>query len=128
MALVGGVTIPTNKQVLYALTYIHGIGQTTSKTILSKCDIDPTVRVKDLSEADLAKIRELIRTDYTVEGELQRNVQTNIKRLIDIGSYRGSRHKNKLPARGQRTKTNARTKRGKRIAIGGAQPKAAAKT
>ena len=128
MARIAGVTIPTDKQVLYALTYIHGIGQSTSAKILADCGIEGDIRVKDLSDGDLTKIRDNIRDNYTVEGELQRVVRTNVKRLVDIGSYRGTRHRSNLPARGQRTKTNARTKRGKRMAVAGAQPKAATKT
>ena len=91
-------------------------------------NIDPTIRVKDLNEAEVQKIRDEISASYTVEGDLQRIVSNNIKRLKDIGSYRGERHKKPLPARGQRTRTNGRTKRGKRIAVGGSQPKAASKT
>jgi len=128
MARIGGVNLPTEKQVLYALTYIHGVGQKTSAEILDKCSIETTVRVKDLTDGDIKKISDVLRNEYTVEGELQRVTRTNIKRLVDIGTYRGMRHKSKLPSRGQRTKTNARTKRGKRIAVGGAQPKAATKT
>lgn len=128
MARISGVTVPSEKQVLYALTYIHGIGRATSAKILDKADIQPTKRVKDLTDAEQNKIGDIIRNDYTVEGELQRVTRANIKRLTDIGSYRGTRHKAKLPVRGQRTRTNARTKRGKRIAVGGAQPKAATKT
>jgi small subunit ribosomal protein S13 len=128
MARIAGITIPTDKQVLYALTYIHGIGRTSSAQILKHCGVEETVRVKDLSDPELTKIREYIRDNYTVEGELQRVVRTNVKRLIDIGSYRGLRHRNNLPVRGQRTKTNARTKRGRRIAVSGAQPKSATKT
>lgn len=128
MARVAGITIPTDKQVKYALTYVHGIGRNTSVKILTECGIDPTIRVKDLSESELGKIRDEIRENYTVEGELQRVVRSNVKRLADINSYRGVRHKSNLPVRGQRTKTNARTKRGKRIAVGGAQPKSATKT
>lgn len=128
MARIAGVTIPVEKQVQIALTYVYGIGLTTSKKILDVLEIEPTIRVKDLSEADLRKIREHITDKYTVEGELQRVVSNNIKRLKEINSYRGDRHKKRLPARGQRTRTNGRTKRGKRIAVGGAQPKAATKT
>lgn len=128
MARISGVTVPDNKQVQYSLTYIHGIGLKTSKDICEAVKVDPTVRVKDLSETELNKIQDVIRVDYTVEGELQRVVATNIKRLKDIGSYRGLRHKMGLPSRGQRTRTNARTRRGKRVAIGGSQPKAASKT
>lgn len=128
MARVAGVTIPTDKQAQIALTYIHGIGPRSAQDILDKAKIDRTVRIKDINDAELNKIRDIIRDDYTVEGDLQRIVRGNIKRLKDIGAYRGDRHKRNLPARGQRTRTNARTKRGKRIAIGGAQPKAASKT
>lgn len=127
MARIAGVVIPTNRRVEIALTYVYGVGLTTSQKILQACDIDGSTRVKDMSESDLNRIREEI-NNYVVEGDLQRVVNSNIKRLKDIGSYRGDRHKKKLPARGQRTKTNARTKRGKRIAVGGAQPKTAAKT
>ena len=128
MARIGGVTIPTDKQVQYALTYIYGIGLATSRKILDKVKVDPTVRVKDLTDGELTKIRDEINENYTVEGELQRIVTANVKRLKDIGSYRGERHRKNLPTRGQRTRTNARTRRGKRIAVGGAQPKAATKT
>lgn len=128
MARIAGVAIPVDKRIVIALTYVFGIGRTTSEKILTACGIDPTIRTKDLSEADLNKIREEITANYTVEGEQQRIINTNIKRLRDIGSYRGERHKRKLPVRGQRTRTNARTKRGKRLAVGGSQPKAASKT
>jgi small subunit ribosomal protein S13 len=128
MARIAGVTIPTEKQIQISLTYVYGIGPTTSNKILDALDIEPTIRVKDLSEVDLRKIREYISDKYTVEGELQRVVSNNIKRLKEINSYRGERHKKRLPARGQRTRTNGRTKRGKRVAVGGAQPKAATKT
>jgi len=128
LARISGVTVPDNKQVQYSLTYIHGIGLKTSQDICTALNIEPTVRVKDLSESELNKIQDEIRVNHTVEGELQRIVTTNIKRLKDIGSYRGMRHKMGLPSRGQRTKTNARTRRGKRIAIGGSQPKSASKT
>ncbi len=128
MARIAGVTIPTEKQIQISLTYVYGIGPTTSKKILNILEIEPTIRVKDLSEVDLRKIREYISDKYTVEGELQRVVSNNIKRLKEINSYRGERHKKRLPARGQRTRTNGRTKRGKRVAVGGAQPKAATKT
>jgi small subunit ribosomal protein S13 len=128
MARVAGVNIPDNKQVQYALTYIYGVGLTTAKKILDAVEIDPEVRVKDLNDAELTRIRDEISEKLTVEGELQRIVTTNIKRLKEINSYRGLRHKANLPSRGQRTRTNARTRRGKRIAVGGAQPKAASKT
>lgn len=128
MARIGGVTVPTEKQVLYALTYIYGIGPQTSAKILAATQVEPTTRVKNLTEDELTRIRNEIREHYTVEGELQRVVSGNIKRLKDINSYRGIRHKNSLPSRGQRTRTNARTKRGRRVAVGGVKPKAAAKT
>ena len=128
MARIAGVNIPTDKQVLTALTYIYGIGPVRAKEILESSKIDQTVRVKDLTDAELTKIRDFISENYTVEGELQRIVTANVKRLKDIESYRGIRHKLNLPSRGQRTRTNARTRRGKRIAVGRAQPKAATKT
>ena len=128
MARIGGTTIPAQKRVVIALTYVHGIGRTTSEKILEKVGIDPSVRVKDLNETELNKIRDEISANHVTEGELQRIVRTNIKRLRDIGTYRGERHKKNLPARGQRTRTNARTKRGRKVAVAGAQPKAATKT
>lgn len=128
MARISGVTIPDGKQVQISLTYIYGIGPKTSKDILAKAKVEPTVRVRDLTDAEISKIQDAISNDLTVEGELQRIVSGNIKRLKDIGSYRGIRHKANLPAHGQRTRTNARTRRGKRLAVGGSQPKAASKT
>ncbi|MDO4902237.1 MAG: 30S ribosomal protein S13 [bacterium] len=128
MARIAGVTIPAEKQVWIALTYIYGIGRTTAKTILAAADIEPTTRVKDLTEAEEQKLREIIDNDYTVEGDLQRLVANNIKRLKDINNYKGMRHKAGLPVNGQRTRTNARTRKGRAIAVGGAQPKAASKT
>lgn len=128
MARIAGVTIPTEKQVQYALTYVYGIGLTRSREVLEATDVNPEARVKDLTDAELTRIRDFIGENYTVEGELQRVVSTNVKRLKDIGSYRGNRHKANLPSRGQRTRTNARTRRGRRVAVGGAQPKAATKT
>lgn len=128
MARIAGTNIPVDKRAVIALTYVHGIGLTSSHKILSACGIDENIRVKDLSESDLNKIRQEMAEHYVVEGDLQRIVTGNIKRLRDIGSYRGERHRRKLPARGQRTRTNARTKRGRRIAVGGSQPKAASKT
>jgi len=128
MARIAGITIPTDKRVVIALTYVHGIGNTTAKQILKDTGVDESTRVKDLTEAELTAIRDDINKNYTVEGELQRIVRANIKRLKEIGSYRGERHAKNLPVRGQRTKTNARTKRGKKMAVSGAQPKAATKT
>ncbi len=128
MARIAGVNIPSNKQILYALTYVYGIGLKTSADILDACGIEPTTRTSDLAEPELTKIRDEIAKSLTVEGELQRVVATNIKRLKEINAYRGLRHKAGLPVRGQRTRTNGRTKRGKRVAIGGVKPKAATKT
>ncbi len=128
MARISGVTIPNDKQIEIALTYVYGIGLTTSKDIIKKTGIDPTTRVKDLTDTEISKIQDVINTNYTVEGELQRVVTANIKRLKDINSYRGLRHKNALPSRGQRTRTNARTRRGKKVTVGGTKKKAPAKT
>jgi small subunit ribosomal protein S13 len=128
VARIAGVNIPAEKQVQVALVYIHGVGSKTAQNILAKARIDPTVRVKDLNEQEISKISDLISSDYVVEGELQRIVTGNIKRLKDINSYRGYRHKNALPSRGQRTKTNARTRRGKKVTVGGTAKKVAAKT
>ncbi|MDR2336950.1 MAG: 30S ribosomal protein S13 [Candidatus Nomurabacteria bacterium] len=128
MARVAGVTLPSDKQVWVGLTYVYGIGETTSKKILKEVGIDFTKRVKDLTEADEQKINSFIDSKCIVEGSLQRIVTGNIKRLKDIGSYKGVRHKLGLPVNGQRTRTNARTRKGKAIAVGGAQPKAASKT
>lgn len=128
MARIASVTIPNEKQVWIALTYVYGIGCTTSKAILAEAKIEPTTRVKDLTEADIQKINDLISNKYAVEGDLKRLVTNNIKRLKDINSYKGVRHKAGLPVNGQRTRTNARTRKGKAIAVGGAQPKAASKT
>ncbi|MBX4201316.1 30S ribosomal protein S13 [Candidatus Saccharibacteria bacterium] len=128
MARLAGVTIPDNKQVQIALTYIYGIGPKSSGDILTNAKVEPTVRVKDLNDAELSRIQEVISNDYTIEGELQRVVTGNIKRLRDINSYRGLRHKASLPSRGQRTRTNARTRRGKKVTVGGTAKKAASKT
>jgi small subunit ribosomal protein S13 len=128
MARIANVTIPSEKQVWIALTYVFGIGRTTSKAILAEAKIEPTTRVKDLTEAEVQKINDLVGKNATVEGDLKRLVTNNIKRLKDINSYKGVRHKAGLPVNGQRTRTNARTRKGKAIAVGGAQPKAASKT
>lgn len=128
MARIAGVTIPSEKQVQVALTYIYGIGPKFASTILAAAKVEPTTRVKDLTEAEEQRIREVIDTNYTVEGDLQRLVTNNIKRIKDINSYRGVRHKLGLPVRGQRTRTNAKTRKGKGVAVGGAQKKAATKT
>ncbi len=128
MARISGVVIPSDKQVQIALTYIKGIGKTRALAILAAAKIEPTTRVKNLTEAEEKKIREIIDRDYTVEGDLQRLVTNNIKRLKDIKCYKGTRHIAGLPVRGQRTRTNARTRKGKAIAVGGAQKKVASKT
>lgn len=128
MARIAGVVIPSEKQVQIALTYIYGIGPKFASTILAAAKVEPTTRVKDLTEAEEQRLREIIDTDYTVEGDLQRLVANNIKRLKDVNAYRGLRHKAGLPVNGQRTRTNARTRKGKAIAVGGTQKKAASKT
>jgi len=128
MARISGVTIPDGKQVWVALTYVYGIGPTTSKKILDAAKVEPTVRVKDMTDAEVARIQDEINTNYTIEGELQRIVTGNIKRLRDVNAYRGLRHKANLPSRGQRTRTNARTRRGKKITVGGTARKAPSKT
>lgn len=128
MPRISGVTIPDSKQIQIALTYVYGIGPKTSKDILAKAKVEPTVRAKDLTDQEISKIQDEINENYIVEGELQRIVVGNIKRLKDINSYRGLRHKLNLPSKGQRTRTNARTRRGRKVAVGGAQPKSASKT
>ncbi|MCM8557628.1 30S ribosomal protein S13 [Sphingomicrobium sediminis] len=119
MARIAGVNIPTNKRVEIALTYIHGIGHTTAKEITKKLKIKPETRVADLSDQEVLQIRETIDADYTVEGDLRRETAMNIKRLMDLASYRGLRHRKGLPVRGQRTHTNARTRKGKAKPIAG---------
>ena len=114
-----GVDLPQNKRVEIALTYIYGIGLTTSKKILEATGVDPDLRVKDLSEDDLSKLRDYIQANLKVEGDLHREVSQNVKRLMEIGCYRGLRHRKGLPVRGQRTHTNARTRKGPRKQIGG---------
>jgi len=128
MARIAGVTIPDAKRVEVALTYIYGIGDTTARKILADTKIDPNTRTKDLTEPQITKLRELIDKNYRVEGDLQREVAANIKRLKEINSYRGLRHKASLPVHGQRTKTNARTKRGRKVTMGSGRKKATAKT
>jgi small subunit ribosomal protein S13 len=119
VALISGVNIPDNKRVEVSLTRIYGIGPFQAKDILDKVGIVDNPRVSELSEADIASIRDVIERQKTVEGDLRREVNLNIRRLIDIGSYRGLRHRRGLPVRGQRTRTNARTKRGRRRAVAG---------
>lgn len=128
MARISGVTIPSEKQVYIALTYVHGIGEKSSYDILAIAKVDPTTRVKNLTDAEVGRIQDTINNGYEVEGELQRKVVANIKRLKEIKSYRGLRHTQNLPSRGQRTKTNARTRRGKKTTVGGTAKKVAAKT
>jgi small subunit ribosomal protein S13 len=128
MARISGVTIPTDKQVWIALSYIYGIGTKNSYDILSNAKVDPTTRVKNLTDSEISRIQDVIQADYEVEGELQRKVVANIKRLKDIKSYRGQRHSANLPTRGQRTRTNARTRRGKKVTVGGTAKKVAEKT
>ena len=114
MARIAGVDLPNDKRVEIGLTYIYGIGRKTSNDILAATGINPDTRVKDLTEDEVAKIRDAIDAGYTVEGDLRRNIAMDIKRLIEIGCYRGARHKKSLPVRGQRSKTNARTRKGPR--------------
>lgn len=128
MARISGVILPNDKQIHIALTYVFGIGHKTSVDILEEAKVDQTLRVKDMTDADISVIQDIINARFTVEGELQRIVTTNIKRLKDIKSYRGSRHSNNLPSRGQRTRTNARTRRGRRVTVGGTAKKAPSKT
>jgi small subunit ribosomal protein S13 len=119
VARIAGVDLPRDKRVEISLTYIHGIGKSRSQAILGATGVDPDTQVKDLTETEIVRIREFIDHEYEVEGDLRRTVAMNIKRLVDIGSYRGTRHRRNLPARGQRTRTNARTKRGSRKTVPG---------
>ena len=128
MARIAGVTIPSEKQVGIALTYVYGIGPKFAADILAQAKVETTVRVKNLTDDEVTRISDVIGANYTVEGELQRIVSANIKRLKDIKAYRGLRHTANLPSRGQRTRTNARTRRGKKITVGGTAKKVAAKT
>lgn len=119
MARLVGVDLPRDKRIEVGLTYIYGIGLTTSKKILAETGVDPSVRVNDLTEDDLTKLRDYIQANIKVEGDLHREVSQNVKRLMEIGCYRGLRHRRGLPVRGQRTHTNARTRKGPRKQIGG---------
>src|SRR2546427_386755 len=119
MARIAGVDLPREKKVLYALPYIFGIGPNNAKKVLAETGVNPDARVRDLRDAEVARLRQVIERDYRVEGALRTEVAMNIKRLMDIGTYRGSRHRKNLPVRGQRTHTNARTKKGPRRAIAG---------
>jgi small subunit ribosomal protein S13 len=122
MVRISGVDLPSNKRMEIGLTYIYGIGRSLALEILDRAKVDPARRAKDLTEAEVIALRDTIK-DYKVEGDLRKDVQMNIKRLIDIGTYRGMRHRRGLPARGQRTRTNARTKRGKRKTVGAGHKK-----
>ncbi len=118
MARISGIDLPRDKRIETALTYVYGIGPTSAKRILEVAGINPDTRVRELSETDASRLREIIEADYRVEGDLRREVNGSIKRLIEIGSYRGVRHRRGLPVRGQRTKTNARTRKGPRKTVG----------
>ena len=128
MARISGVTIPDGKQVQVALTYVYGLGPKSAANILTAAKVEPTVRTKDLTDAEISRIQDVISNKYTVEGDLQRIVTANVKRLTEINSYRGLRHKSHLPTRGLRTRTNARTRRGKKVTVGGTAKKAPSKT
>jgi small subunit ribosomal protein S13 len=128
MARIGGVVIPDDKRVEISLTYIYGIGKTSSNKVLSEAGVSPDTRVKDLTETELTKIREAIEKLLVTEGDLRRQINSNIKRLKEAGTFRGERHKRNLPVRGQRTKTNARTRRGRKVTVGSGRKKAASKT
>ena len=117
MARIAGVDLPRDKRVEIGLTYIYGIGRVTSNDILSKCDVNPDTRVKDLTEDEVSSLRQIIEDEVRVEGDLRREISLNIKRLMDIGCYRGIRHRTGLPLRGQRTKNNSRTRKGKRKTV-----------
>ena len=119
MARISGVNIPTNKKISVALTYIFGIGSKIANDICDQAKIDKTKRVNELNDEEVTKVRELVESNYSVEGDLRRKISVNIKRLTDLGCYRGLRHRKKLPVRGQRTRCNARTRKGKAIAIAG---------
>ncbi len=120
MARIAGIDLPPNKQIWIALTYIHGIGRSLSKSILERSDIDEVTKVKDLTEDEARKIRKIIQDELRVEGDLRKEVSQNIRRLMEIGCYRGVRHRRNLPTRGQRTHTNARTRKGpKRMTVAG---------
>lgn len=128
MARISGVTLPSEKQIGVSLTYIYGIGPKTALDILAKANVEATIRTKNLNDSEISRIQGVVAESYVVEGELQRVVSGNIKRLKDIKTYRGLRHSSNLPIRGQRTKTNARTRRGKKVTVSGTARKAAPKT
>jgi small subunit ribosomal protein S13 len=119
MPRIAGVDIPNDKKVEYSLPYVQGLGLASARKLLAMARIKPDMKARDLTDEDISKINQIIEQNFTVEGELRREVNDNIKRLVDIGTYRGSRHKKSLPARGQRTRHNARTRRGKKQTVGG---------
>ncbi len=128
MVRIAGVNLPQNKRIEIALTYIYGIGRSSALKILSQARINPDIRVNKLTEEEVARIRGIIEKNYKVEGELRQKVSSDIKRLIEINSYRGDRHKKNLPVRGQRTKSNARTRRGRKVTVATSRRKPAEKT
>ena len=128
MARISGVDLPKNKRMEVALTYIYGIGPNKAKQILQNAGVSPDTKTDELADSEISAIRNIIDKDHRVEGDLRRDVSLYIKRLMDIGTYRGLRHKAGLPVRGQRTRTNARTRKGRAVSVGGSQPKAASKT
>ena len=119
MARIAGIDLPKQKKAYIGLTYIYGIGESTAREILKKANVDPEKKISDLTEQEVAQVRAIMTSDYKVEGALRSEVQQNIKRLMDIGCYRGLRHRRSLPARGQRTRTNSRTRKGKRKTVAG---------
>lgn len=119
MARIAGVDLPRDKRIEYALPYIYGIGLSAAKKIVALAKIDPNTRVKDLTEAESSKLREILERDYRIEGDLRREISLNIRRLVEIGCYRGIRHRRSLPVRGQRTKTNARIRKGPKRSVAG---------
>ena len=125
MPRIAGVDLPRDKRVEIALTYIYGVGRSRAQEILSKTGVNPDTRMRDITEEEAARLREVIERDYTIEGDLRREVQGNIQRLMEIGAYRGLRHRRGLPVRGQRTKTNARTRKGPRKTVGAVRGKEA---
>ncbi len=119
MPRIAGVDLPRDKRIEIALTYIYGIGRSTAKEVLARAGVDPDKRTREITEEEASKIREIIERDYVIEGDLRQEIQSNIQRLVEIGSYRGLRHRRGLPVRGQRTRTNARTRKGKRKTVKG---------
>jgi small subunit ribosomal protein S13 len=124
LARIAGVELPVNKRVEIGLTYLYGIGRPTAQKILKEANVSPDTRIKNLREDEIIKLREIIENNYKIEGDLRRDVSMNIKRLMDIGAYRGLRHRRGLPARGQRTRTNARTRKGPKKTMGGKKKEA----